>query len=214
MGNRVFLTLISVLLSISLNAAEKQTVKEADNISLNFAYDNALKFINARITTGHNAMRKAPLSHRDLTLCAERPSMYIFNVGTSEGFVVASASSLTRPILCYSTDGQWDENNLKEPLGWLFEQYDAEIAAARHSKAKAASILTSISKSPIEPLIKTRWHQSEPYNNKLTAFKRGGTTYKVPTGCVATAMAQIMNQRVDHGYRGIVVEDGRKILVK
>ena len=193
MGNRVFLTLISVMLSISLNAVEKQTVKEADYITVNTAYDNVLEFINARTTTGHKAMRKAPLSQSDLTLCAERPSMYIFNVGKSEGFVVASASSLTRPILCYSTDGQWDDKSVNESLGWLFEQYDAEIAAARHSKAKAPSVLTSISKSPIEPLIKTEWYQGEPYNNKLTAFTWGGKTYRVPTGCVATAMGQIMN---------------------
>lgn len=193
MRNRVILTLISVLFSICLNAAEKQSVNDADYISLNTAYENALEFINARITAGHKEMRKAPLSQADLTLCAERPNMYIFNVGTSKGFLVASASSFTRPILCYSTDGQWDENGLEETLGWLFKQYDAEIAAARHNRAKAAGFLTSISKSPIEPLIKTLWHQDEPYNNKLTPFSWYGNTYRVQTGCVATAMAQIMN---------------------
>ena len=177
---------------LDMLSAAKLSANYADHISLNTANENALKFINARIATGHKTMHKAPLSQTDLNLCAVRPNMYIFNVGRSEGFVVTSASSLTHPVLCYSPDGQWDDN-VSEALGWLFEQYDAEIAEARQKDMKATSSSSTISKRPIEPLIKTLWHQWEPYNEKLTAFTRGGNTYHVPTGCVATAMAQIMN---------------------
>jgi len=193
MKNQVFLALIFAIVSISLYADDKQDVKNADYISLNTAYENALEFLGTHSTAGQQAKRKAPLSRASLKLSEERPNMYIFDVGDSEGFVVVSASNLTRPVLCYSTDGKWESDELQESLGWLLEQYDAEIAYARRKGAKGTSTLPSIGKAPIEPLIKTLWHQDDPFNRKLTAFTLGSYTYRVKTGCVATAMAQIMN---------------------
>lgn len=38
--------------------------------------------------------------------------------------------------------------------------------------------------TPLQPLLKTKWNQDEPYNSQIP--------YKVYTGCVATATAQIM----------------------
>ena len=193
MKNRVVAALISVLITSVLFANGNPSGVNTDVISVNTAYENAIQFLNAQRAAGRQTMRKSPLRQSDLTLCAQRPDMYIFNVGSSEGFLVASASNLSRPVLCYSTDGQWDENNMSQALGWLFEQYDAEIAAARKSRAKAPEAPVNIVKTPIEPLIKTEWHQHSPYNVKLTPFTWGGEKYNVPTGCVATAMAQIMN---------------------
>ena len=187
------LTLMGVFASISLHADNQQPANRADYINVSTASQNALEFLNEMQAVGHHSMRKAPMKPTDLTLCAERSNMYIFNVGKSEGFVVASASSLARPVLCYSTEGQWDEAAMQQSLGWLFEQYEAEMAHARQTSAKAPSKVAAISKSPIEPLVKTLWNQHNPYNDKLTEFEFGGQTYKTPTGCVATAMAQIMN---------------------
>ena len=42
--------------------------------------------------------------------------------------------------------------------------------------------------TPIEPLLKTKWYQLEPYN-LLSPLSNGRRT---PTGCTATAMAQVM----------------------
>ena len=188
----ILLTLVGFLASAGMYANDRLSDSDSDFISVNTACANALDFLNAHKAAGQQSRRKAPLRQADLTLCAQRPNMYVFNVGTSEGFIVASASSTARPVLCYSTDGQWDEALMQQTLGWLFEQYDAEISSAKQVRTRAASAMTSISKSPIEPLIKTLWHQDAPYNDKLTAFTWQGTTYHVKTGCVATAMAQIM----------------------
>ena len=189
----ILLTLVGLIASVGLYANDVQSDPTSDFISVNTACANALDFLNAHKVAGQQSRRKAPLKQADLTLCAQRPNMYVFNVGTSEGFVVASASSAARPVLCYSTDGQWDDALMQQSLGWLFEQYDAEISNAKQHRTRAASALTSISKTPIEPLIKTRWHQDAPYNDKLTTFTWQGTSYHVKTGCVATALAQIMN---------------------
>ena len=43
----------------------------------------------------------------------------------------------------------------------------------------------------VEPLIKTKWGQYSPFNNMLPLGDYG--SYSRRTGCMATAMAQIMN---------------------
>ena len=63
---------------------------------------------------------------------------------------------------------------------------------------------------PVAPLLSTEWHQCIPYNAQCPAVINGVSGYgnKAPTGCVATAMAQIMKfwnhptQRIKHidGY--------------
>ncbi|GHT43777.1 hypothetical protein AGMMS49965_18270 [Bacteroidia bacterium] len=49
----------------------------------------------------------------------------------------------------------------------------------------------------VKPLLTTYWAQRAPYNNlvnsKLNQYYPTGSSYNYPTGCVATAMAQIMN---------------------
>lgn len=187
-------TFLAILLfwTSSARAEDKRTAVEEDHISAETASKNAMAFLRSSQGAANKIRGKAPVKSTDLTLCVEHPNMYVFNVGQSEGFVVASASSLTRPVLCYSTDGQWDEESMQQSLGWLFKQYDAEIAYARQNGVEANG-QTIITKSPIEPLIKTRWDQSVPYNNKLPTFTWGGQTMHVVTGCVATAMGQIMN---------------------
>jgi len=55
----------------------------------------------------------------------------------------------------------------------------------------------SVSTCSVEPLLTTYWSQRAPYNNlvnsKLHQYYPAGSSNDYPTGCVATAMAQIMN---------------------
>ena len=44
----------------------------------------------------------------------------------------------------------------------------------------------------VGPLMTTKWGQGKPYNNKCR-LTFNGKEYSLATGCVATAMAQIMN---------------------
>lgn len=46
---------------------------------------------------------------------------------------------------------------------------------------------------PIAPMIQTKWGQTNPYNNECPKNKRAADDSKCASGCVATAMAQVMN---------------------
>lgn len=132
-----------------------------------------------------------------------QPLYYIYNVNDSDGFVIVAADSNIRPILGYSLSGHCDANNMPPNFVNWMKGYEDLIVLAKNKDLEAnASIknqwdelLNGKTKSikgtkAIPPLIKTRWGQSGyyyslcPYDTKLKQ--------RTLTGCVATAMAQIM----------------------
>lgn len=127
-----------------------------------------------------------------------QPVYYVFNSDDKGGFVIISAEDATHPVLAYSDKGSYiipkDNNN----VAWWLNCRKQEIEYARaHNMTASAGISAewnglmnnsgSKTHSPfsiVGPLLQTTWDQSWPYN----AMCPGGFV----TGCVATAMAQIM----------------------
>ncbi len=123
---------------------------------------------------------------------------YVFNNGGEKGFVVMAGDDCVDEVLGYSDNGSFDAENVPEVLQhwldgyakeiqWLRDNPDiaAEAKAAQKAKAAAAAAKT---KNVVAPLIKTHWSQNAPYNNQCYV----GNTQSV-TGCVGTALAQVMN---------------------
>ena len=97
-------------------------------------------------------------------------------------------------ILGYSDTGKLDVNNIPEGMQELLDGYQAEITYARNKgmrKANSAANITEPSRQIIEPLIETKWGQNAPFN--LFCFTTDNQ--QAVTGCVATALAQIMYYR-------------------
>ncbi|MBR5678919.1 MAG: C10 family peptidase [Paludibacteraceae bacterium] len=111
---------------------------------------------------------------------------YVF--GAEEGgFVLVSADDRLRPVIGHAYRGYYDEQhfpeNMREWLDYLTEQIsnlpDTYFAGPRKQKHY----------TEVEPLLdKIEWNQGEPYNNDCPSVDGK----KCPTGCVATAAAQIM----------------------
>lgn len=59
-----------------------------------------------------------------------------------------------------------------------------------------------------EPLIKTKWGQNDPYNYFFLAKDSSGKVRRVPTGCGAVVLAQIMNYMQ---YPSQITTDNRKV---
>ncbi|MBO7647745.1 MAG: C10 family peptidase [Bacteroidales bacterium] len=128
----------------------------------------------------------------------------IYNIGN--GFVIISTDDRTNPILGYSTEGCLDIRKIPIQLQELLQGYASELqvllAQPAHTDAETAAkwrALASGSTVPtrheghviVSPLVQTRWNQDAPYNALCPADTSGpgGHTF---TGCVATAMAQII----------------------
>ena len=136
---------------------------------------------NIRIANLRHAPRRKGITTSD------KEPYYIFNVGNDEGFVVASGDDRTISILGYSNSGNFDAGQIPENMREWLRGYEQQIKALDSIKGLTSALLTS--RAPIQPLIKTKWGQNTPYNNLCPM---DGNNRSI-TGCVATAMAQVMN---------------------
>ena len=143
----------------------------------------------------------------------EDPCFYVFNSSGKE-FVIVAADESMEPIIGYSDESNFDETNMPPAMVDYLEDMRLKILQIRKNKAGASKKVTSRwgefkkgnknkneetkdsdgspgggsgsgASSSVKPLVKTKWHQWPLYNNLCPAG--------CPTGCVATAMAQVMN---------------------
>lgn len=121
----------------------------------------------------------------------------VYNVA-DQGFVIVSGDDRVLPVLGYSTERTFTNGTLPINVAKWLEGYCAEIRAAlgeaddpartslqewaRWENATVANQANQ--RASVAPLLQTTWDQPAPYN----AICPGGSV----TGCVATAMAQVM----------------------
>ena len=118
----------------------------------------------------------------------ETSAFYVFNVEDNGGFVIVSGDERTPAILGYSDSGNMDLGHLPSNVQWLMDYYedgisnltDAAVGAVRHQAP---------AKPEIAPLIATQWGQNSPFNDQCPMVG----SQRPLTGCVAAAMAQVMN---------------------
>lgn len=132
---------------------------------------------------------------------SEGEPFYVFNAKGNQGFVIVSGDDRTTEILGYSSTGSLDMNRLPENLkGWL-DGYARQIEALGTSTqpVQRAKVRGTDSWAAIAPMIQTKWNQYEPYNlmcpdGNNVDFDEDGydAENRCVTGCVATAMAQLM----------------------
>ncbi len=111
---------------------------------------------------------------------------YVFNKDNNEGYVILSADDCMPAVLGVVDNGSFDINNVPENMKWWLSQYDISIS---NYASKGKKYVSSATKQNIEPLLgNIAYNQDEPYNNLCPQYDG----QKALTGCVATAMAQIM----------------------
>jgi hypothetical protein len=131
---------------------------------------------------------------------------YIFNFLTG-GFVAVSACNATPPVLCYAFSGKYEQFDQPENFKAWMEQYKRQIFFSIKSKAVPSeetyarwkyfletplSAMRPFSGREILPLTTSTWDQGTYYNEMCPADPAGPSGHCV-TGCVATAMGQVMN---------------------
>jgi hypothetical protein len=185
---------LSNLIALSLLLASNAAM--AQEVSIDDAKSNALEFLSSKTTGTRRA--KGQQVAQDLSLAYTSKSeaktcFYVFNVGSDEGFVIAGGDESARQILGYCDHGTFDYATSNPAFRWWLGQYTEQIEHAEvnpNAAAEAPRRAKAKKRYSVEPLIKTKWGQYGPYNCELPCSATG---YIFPTGCVATAMAQIMN---------------------
>ena len=129
---------------------------------------------------------------------------YVFNVSDQNGFVIVAGDDIISPILAYSTNNNFDAKNIPINVKKWLDGYKSEINyALSHlnvvtsdvsqqwiSLVSGQVVANQKSTTSVSPLLSTTWDQTTYYN----ALCPYDYTYseRTVTGCVATAMAQIM----------------------
>jgi len=125
---------------------------------------------------------------------------YVFNItASSKGFVIVTAEDATHPIIGYSDEGSFVIPASNNNVSFWLQKRKNEVLAIRAQNIAATSDVTeewtsytsgsirathNVASNSVLPMCQTYWNQSPYYN----AYCPGGSV----TGCVATAMAQIL----------------------
>ena len=123
------------------------------------------------------------------TAGSPEPAVYLFRSG-ADGLMALSAESRTPALLGYS-DSADPSAPLPPALEMLLDSYAREIGALRAAPAAATAEEEPSDYPSIDPICKTRWDQLAPYNDDCPIDPETGR--RCVTGCVATAMAQVLN---------------------
>ncbi|MGN1263936.1 MAG: C10 family peptidase [Prevotella sp.] len=168
----------------------------AGNISRSAALQTARQFMSAKGLTIAQAALPAYSAPLNTSASQSAPSYYVFNADGGEGYVIVSGDDRTIPVLAYSTVGSFRADDMPDNMkAWL--QYYADCMAALDADDAAnddagdddgAEPQPELRAAAVPPLITTTWDQATPYWNLCPTYNN----VNCYTGCVATAMAQVM----------------------
>ena len=165
---KLTLTLIAVVISLTLSAKE---------VTEQQALLKAQRFMQGKQLRTRNLHRAAS---------AKSNSYYVFNAESNGGFVIVSGDDRTEEILGYSDKGTFRMEQMPENVKTWLAFYEQSIKSLEGQQSQ--KVTNRAPRPVIAPLIKTQWNQYSPYN--LQCPMDGGKLSL--TGCVATALAQVM----------------------
>ena len=187
--------LISLLVTLFLGGLQ------AKPVDVNTAKSLGIKFMNV------NTEIKSAQADLVYTAFTDegQACFYVFSM-KPKGFVIVSADDRAKPILGYSSEGFFNPEEIAEGLESFFTNYRAgfsQMMAANDPRTEEAvndwERLAATGKindaritREVPQLLTTIWNQSALYND-LCPVDSLGSNGHVYAGCVATAMAQIIN---------------------
>ncbi len=152
------------------------TANYADNVDFNTALRIARTYVNISKKAAKN------LKTRAAATTTQQP-YYVFNDDTGKGFVVVAGDDKMGEVLAYSHEASIDMANLNPEARYLFDTYRQVYEELGKNKGLTTRAKTATKATDdVQPMLKSKWGQDYPYSKQ--------TQYV--TGCVATAVAQVM----------------------
>ena len=171
--------------------AENRSFRQAREIAERHAAKNGAHI-------GLQSVKRAKVLNKQQSTTSSR-GYYVFPHDGNCGYTIVSGDDRMPEIVGYSTTDTYSEENMPDGMKHLMQAYEAMATALANGDAKAerclaekeALVADSTYRQPrVEPLLADiAWGQTEPYNNLCPMYDDQRRTV---TGCVATAMAQLM----------------------
>lgn len=180
------------------------TTVSAQQISESDAKEIAQSFLAGQPHRGTKAS-----TGKQLSLVYTQPSpadaatanLYVFSNPQGGFAIVAADERVGQSILGYSDHGTFSPDNMPDNVRFWLSDYARQIDFVKaHAKVKKEKNIKTLDgnlptgyTTQVGPLITTKWGQDDPYNAQTPTFKnKEGEDEHSRTGCVATAMAQVM----------------------
>lgn len=190
--------------SILSGFSKSRTSNEAFNIASYFSQKSqvltkTIGLSNSTLTLAYTC--KDSITTRSST---EKAYYYVFNIGDNNGFIIVSGDDRAKDILGYSHNGKFSSDSLPPNFSTWLNFYQREIKVLMNqpeelfyssgvslSQTDNTTNKTTYATSVAPLLGGIRWDQGTPYNELCPTIS---TKYsdRTVTGCVATAMAQVM----------------------
>lgn len=192
-----------------LSAAYSRTVDPATakSVATNFFASRVSQSSQAR-SIGLSAQElQLELVHQEfddsVTPANTAPCFYIYNVTGNHGFIIVSGDDAVTPVLGYSFEGKYDPSNETPAYTAWMNNYKKQIAYIRNTPSEAedncefkstsaSTIQSATALKEVAPLVTSTWNQGRYYDSQCPEDAYSNYGGRALTGCVATAMGQVM----------------------
>jgi hypothetical protein len=167
-----------------------------------FVFAQKLYKEEAKLVAQHFCQEKQMKDISDL-LIVEDEALYVF--GDKHTFLILSGDRRIYPVLAYSKESSWEESRTNPHFNWIIKSYKKEIAYILNSTYQAPenikkswkrylqkSFVSQKSTYDVTPMLQAAWSQGCHYNVAFP-IDSAGPCHHPFTGCVATAMGQVMH---------------------
>jgi hypothetical protein len=199
MRKKILSVTLILLIFVTASYAKKVELSTAKTVGLNFYYERInlhqdIPFNNLKIS------ETFPVSYNGKRV------YWVFNLEGS-GYIIVSADDAVTPVLAYSFEGSYkQENQPPQFINWVegyAKQIDNGVTKgytatdvtknewARLSENDPHKLTPMQTTSDVLPLLQSLWDQGNGYN-LLCPLDPAGPGGRVWAGCVATAMSQVM----------------------
>lgn len=190
-----FLLLLSLMLLLSVSAiAGPRSYQQAKAIAQRQAAMLGIE-MDAEVAASAKA---APRMSVSSAVSPSATCYYVFANGEDKGFTIVSGDDRMPEVVGYSAQGTYDPDHLPANYVGFMKAYQETVEALLKGDAQVSRGLAEVRQwraeragtAAVAPLLDgIKWDQREPYNNMCPLYN--GTNRSV-TGCVASAMAQVM----------------------
>ena len=190
-----FLLLLSLMLLLSVSAiAGPRSYQQAKAIAQRQAAMLGIE-MDAEVAASAKA---APRMSVSSAVSPSATCYYVFANGEDKGFTIVSGDDRMPEVVGYSAQGTYDPDHLPANYVGFMKAYQETVEALLKGDAQVSGGLAEVRQwraeragtAAVAPLLGgIKWNQRAPYNNMCPLYE--GTNRSV-TGCVATAMAQVM----------------------
>ena len=173
--NRLFTLMLTILVCTVAASAQTRSQQEMKHIALQ------------KLQAMHGSMSRTTAEADSPVDVLMQDPMYTVMGSDDMGFVIVSNDQRLEPVLAYS-DRAFDKADIPCGMQWWLNA----VSEALQKQLSTGQFKTNSSrhapKMRVEPMLKSQWNQSDPYNKMCPEIK--GTL--PPAGCVATALAQVL----------------------